>query len=311
MYALLGISQDASMDEIKQAFRIKSFSNEGNFDVLKNAYEMLVNQKNKEIGSDKCDTIGNTVGNMIGNTSNNYITESMRCEESLHSMRKHPFFQPPNLSQLNLHMNPSVADFVGVDAGYEFETLLSSFLKRDNIDKIYSHMAKAFGEDEEKIHIEKDVNIKQFYESLYLTDIVDNKELMHIHLHEIKCDTENKFTISTNNKTKTYSIRLKVTSDGPFSIKDDCLQYTADISLFEALCGFSHTMYHLNGNSYTLKNSNVTDLKTTINLPGLGLKQSGGHGVLRICFNIKFPSNIDSNHHETLKGIIGNNTECS
>ena len=85
------------------------------------------------------------------------------------------------------------------------------------------------------------------------------------------------------------------------------LIYRQQISLKEALCGFSFDIDHLNGKKICLSNNskpNVIKPGYIKNAPGYGFKRDTAVGNLIIEFTIAFPEELTSEQMEKLKEIL-------
>jgi len=82
------------------------------------------------------------------------------------------------------------------------------------------------------------------------------------------------------------------------------LLFKKEISLKEALCGFSFNIKHLNGSSYCIKNTSIITPGQKQVIPKLGMKREGGIGALVIEYTIVFPTGLDDLKKEMLKEIL-------
>lgn len=80
--------------------------------------------------------------------------------------------------------------------------------------------------------------------------------------------------------------------------------FTKDITLKEALCGFTFTIDHISGKSFTIKNNKIIKpgFKTTIQK--LGFKRDNMHGNLEILFNVTFPLELSKDTINQLNKIL-------
>ena len=84
------------------------------------------------------------------------------------------------------------------------------------------------------------------------------------------------------------------------------LEIIKNISLREALCGFTFDLVHLNGKRYTINNEKGNVIKTNYNkvIPNLGLKRGDNMGSLIIQFVIIFPEKIALNILDKLDTLL-------
>jgi DnaJ-class molecular chaperone len=78
------------------------------------------------------------------------------------------------------------------------------------------------------------------------------------------------------------------------------------VSLKEALCGFMFELKHINGKSYTI-NNNPGSIVTPAyfkNIPNMGLTRDGHCGNLVITFDVVFPETLDLDKIAKLKEIL-------
>ena len=101
-------------------------------------------------------------------------------------------------------------------------------------------------------------------------------------------------------------IFIKVLNHTAFKRNGLNLIFEKEISLKEALCGFSFELDHLSGKKYRINNGNGTVIGTNYQkvVPGLGLKRNGHSGNLVIIFNIKFPEKISLEQVDALNKIL-------
>jgi DnaJ family protein B protein 13 len=85
----------------------------------------------------------------------------------------------------------------------------------------------------------------------------------------------------------------------------DLLQYQ-DISLRDALCGFSLDVPHISGRTLTIRNKAgmVIAPGQTKTVPGLGMERDGYKGDLVVEFRVVFPSHITPEAAASLGGLL-------
>ena len=78
------------------------------------------------------------------------------------------------------------------------------------------------------------------------------------------------------------------------------------ITLKEALCGFSFELKHINGKNYTINNAAGSVVKPDFKkmIPGMGLERDGHKGGIIIAFTIEFPDRLDDQVIEQLKTLL-------
>ena len=78
------------------------------------------------------------------------------------------------------------------------------------------------------------------------------------------------------------------------------------VSLKEALCGFMFELKHINGKSYTINNNpgSIVTPSYFKNIPNMGLTRDGHIGNLIITFEVVFPETLDLDKIAKLKEIL-------
>ena len=101
-------------------------------------------------------------------------------------------------------------------------------------------------------------------------------------------------------------IFIKVEPHPNFQRKGLDLTTNQKISLKEALCGFNLEFKHLSGRTYTLNNNNANIITQNYNktIPGLGLTRESHVGALVISFSVDFPEQLTVEQIEKLKEIL-------
>jgi len=107
-------------------------------------------------------------------------------------------------------------------------------------------------------------------------------------------------------------IFIKVTNDTQFVRNGLDLVYHKQLTLKEALTGFSFAIRHLSGNTYTINNTNGRIINTGYqkSIPDMGMKRVKPHpapvmvGDLIVCFSIKFPTSLTEEQREVLRDVL-------
>jgi DnaJ-class molecular chaperone len=84
------------------------------------------------------------------------------------------------------------------------------------------------------------------------------------------------------------------------------LTYVHQITLKEALCGFSFELEYLHGKQLKIANQegNIVTPQLKKTIPNMGMKREARQGSLIISFHIVFPSTLTTEQTETLKTIL-------
>ena len=102
-------------------------------------------------------------------------------------------------------------------------------------------------------------------------------------------------------------IIFKVTNDTEFKRQGVDLIYQKKITLKEALCGFSFELHHINGKLLSMNNTiNHSIIKPNYKkvVNGLGLVKENQTGNLIIEFIIEFPDNLNKEQIDVLKNVL-------
>ena len=84
------------------------------------------------------------------------------------------------------------------------------------------------------------------------------------------------------------------------------LIYDKEITLKEALCGFSFDMSYIDGRSFNINNEpgNIISAGYEKVVPGMGMKREHNTGDLIIKFNIVFPKTLDEKQIDSIRKIL-------
>jgi DnaJ family protein A protein 2 len=99
---------------------------------------------------------------------------------------------------------------------------------------------------------------------------------------------------------------IKVTNETQFKRSGLDLILEKNITLKEALCGFSFEIKYLNGKSYTLNNNkgNIIPPEYKKMYPNMGLTRENHKGNMIIHFHVDFPETLNSEQIEKLSEIL-------
>jgi DnaJ-class molecular chaperone len=101
-------------------------------------------------------------------------------------------------------------------------------------------------------------------------------------------------------------IFISVYNDSQFTRRGLDLIVRKDISLKDALCGFSFDIKYLNGKVYTINNQKGNIIPTNYEkvIPNMGLTRENHVGNLIIIFNTKFPETLPMEKIEALEKLL-------
>jgi len=102
-------------------------------------------------------------------------------------------------------------------------------------------------------------------------------------------------------------ISFKITNQTEFKRQGLDLIYQKKVGLKEALCGFSFEIHHLNGKLLSMNNMvNPTIIKPNYKkvVPGLGIQKESQTGNLIIEFDVEFPDSLTEEQIQGLRNIL-------
>jgi len=99
---------------------------------------------------------------------------------------------------------------------------------------------------------------------------------------------------------------VKVENDSIFNRSGLDLVLEKNITLKDALCGFSFEITYINGKSYTLNNNpgNIIPPGFRKVIPNLGLERDQHKGNMVIIFNVQFPEKLTEEQMKQIGGIL-------
>jgi DnaJ-class molecular chaperone len=320
-YDILGVDQKASLDEIKKSYRKLSLKHHP--DRNQNSPESV---KNFQTIGEAWETLGDPVkrheydlSRLMGGRfpmSGQSGFQSMNIDEVFAQMfggmpgemkfsNVHPFpgmQMPPGFGG---NGGPNIRVFTGgMSMEPQFDFSMKGSTKPTAITKkITIDMSSVMGGDNIPLEFErwvleegvKRVETVKIY--VRIPEGIDNNEIIVI---------ENSGNVLHDKCIGDVKVIVNIENDSTFERNGLDLIWKKDISLKEALCGFSFDLKHLNGKSYRINNANGNIISPgyTKIIPGMGIKRQGHSGKLCILFNIVFPDSLDSNVVKQLSEIL-------
>ena len=276
-YTILGIQPNASQEEIKKAYRKLSLKHhpdrggdEEKFKELSAAYEQVTNTDRNNINSFNNQGVpinmDDLIKSMFGGMNMDFPPGSGNTFNFQHIQKQ---FQkpPPIIKHLSISLEQA---YNGCAMPIEIERWVVN-------DRVKT--------------IEKETLYVDIPEGLDSNELIVFREKGNIVNDKLKGDVK---------------IFIKVLNNTVFKRNGLNLIFEKEISLKEALCGFSFELDHLSGKKYRINNGNGTVIGTNYQkvVPGLGLKRNGHSGNLIIIFNIKFPEKISLQQVDALNKIL-------
>ena len=109
-----------------------------------------------------------------------------------------------------------------------------------------------------------------------------------------------------NNNKSDLKIKILLKNEPEFQRDGLNIIYNKNISLKEALCGFSFNLSFINGKVYTINNNtgNIIYPDYLKEIPDMGFTRGSNTGKLIIKFSISFPEQLDDDKIDKLKEIL-------
>jgi len=284
-YETLGISRDASMEEIKKAFRKLSLKyhpdkcndqdSNSKFQKINEAYETLYDIEKRKIYD---------------------LNQRISPKSYQENVNISNLFE--NLFNMNLNKQTSDSNIFSTDHIVNqlqkpaplIETIIINFEQTYFKQTIPLEIERSIVEEKGKV-IEK--------ERIYvdIEEGIDENEMIILrnkgNINHLGVQGDIKVFVKINNKTEFKRNGLNI-------------EISKDISLKNALCGFSFTIDHINGKNYKLNNEkgNIIYPHFVKTIPNLGFKRGNQIGNMCVRFNVLFPKSIDKVKIEKLKEIL-------
>jgi len=312
-YTILGVDEKASKEEIKKAFRTLSMKwhpdkNPGNpeavgkFQQISEAYETLGSDEKRE----QYDMMNNNPFSKMNMQNGN-------MDDMLNAMfGSMPFFNGggpmhsfPGMPGGPMHSfpgmpgGPRIHIFHGGPMGFQQAMQKPSPIVKNvmvNIEQILTGTTIPI--DIERWIVENGNKVFE-KETLYVVipQGIDDNEIIIV---------RDKGNFVNENCKGDVKIFVKITNNTEFKRSGLDLILEKEISLKEALCGFSFEIKYINGKTYTLNNSvgNIIQSEHQKIIQGLGLKRENHVGNLIVVLRVKFPEKLSEDQIEKLKQFL-------
>lgn len=279
-YNILKVSKNATLNDIKKAYRqlsIKFHPDKNNnndyeeFNKINNAYSKLTN--------------------FIQNNSCNYFAET-----DLILKKKHSSILENNIIKQE---KSSTIENTNIKNSYQ---LINNYL--DIIVNLKITYNESYYGSNKPIAVERKIYnnniITQEIETIYIKipKGIDNNEIILI---------ENKGNLYINNNTSNYSnikIIIELLPNNSYERNGLDLIYKREISLKEALIGFSFNLNHINNKNYRITSNEIISHNYEKIINNMGFMRDNFIGNLIIKFDIIFPKELSQSVKKELEKIL-------
>ena len=324
-YDTLGISENASQDEIKKAYRTLSLiyhpdrnpndpTSVSMFQEINSAFEILGDvEKKKEYDFSRKNIFGGMFGDGIHHNSSgmgmddmNDILSSLffsglgnmgngiRMAHMSPNTNNHGFSPPFQGSHIRVFQN-GIPVNMNIHQRQQKPPPIIHHL-RVNIEQVLTGVQLPV--EIERWLIENDMKVHE-KQTIYV-DIpkgIDDGELILL---------KDQGNIVDEHCKGDIKIFIKVENTSSFERRGLDLYIEHHITLKEALCGFSFELKYINNKIYTINNQNGNIIQPEYNkvIPNMGLMRDTTQGNLIIHFKVIFPTSLTNEQIESIKNIL-------
>ena len=286
-YNILGVSENASKDEIKKAYRSLQMKyhpdkNQGNTEshkmtqTINEAYETLGDKQKKE----EYDMTRTNPNPFMRMSSHNGMEVPI---DEIFNM----FFGVGGGGLPGMQQSSKIHIFQGGPIGFQ-QGLQKPIpiIKTININMAQVLSGASIPLDIERWILENGIKIHE-NETIYVTvpQGIDDNEIIIL---------RDKGNILSENVKGDVKVFVKIINDTIFQRSGLDVIIEKNISLKESLCGFTFDIKYLNGKCYTLNNNkgNIIHPEYKKIYPNMGFKRGEHRGNMIIHFHVLFPENL-------------------
>jgi DnaJ-class molecular chaperone len=314
-YSILGVQENANTEEIKKAYRKLSLiyhpdRNQGDvektkmFQKINEAYETLSDSEKKNVYDMRNTNPFMRMNSMNGNSE----------EMDINDLFANLFFggMPGMPGMHGMHGIPGGIFAGGFQPGANIRVFrngvpvnISQTIEKPPpiVKTITINMATVLTGDKIPLEIERwclENGNKVFEVARVYVDVfkgVDHNEII------ILREEGNSINDTCKGDVKVF---ININNDSQFIRRGLDLIMNKEISLKEALCGFSFEIKYVNGKIYTIHNQpgNIIPSNYEKIIPNMGLTREGHIGNLIIIFNTKFPDTLSQEKIDILRNIL-------
>ena len=325
-YKILNVNEGDNYDKIKKSYRQLQMKNhpdkdgdEEMFIKINEAYKKITNHMNKKsqekekpeennipdnlfkffLNKDLISNIYNLSSNKNKNSQNDL--NNIDILNDLGNISNYLNISSNNLNDINKVNNDIFNDIFKINNNNNNNIKKAKpppIIKNIEITLTEAYKGKKHSLTIERWYLENNIKVKE-KENIYI-DIypgIDNNELIIL---------KNKGNIINEDNIGDVKIFVKINNNTIFKRDGLNLIYEKNVTLKEALLGFSFKLTHLSGKSYIINNTEnkIINVNHTKNIENMGMIRNNIKGILIIKLNIIFPENLTKEQKEKISEIL-------